>query len=325
MFETIDRIVVKMSDMCNLNCEYCFEKGKMGHGRFSDWPGLRSFIKTIKTNQWLIVKFIGGEPLLFAQDIQDAVTELRKVERVKDVDMLFGTTTNGTIITPLEFLLDQGYLNEGFVNISWDGVHADQKNSLDILDHMRNISTDIIIRISLDPKTIDDLSYNMKILEEYGFKFKEYYLLDGVDYSDPDFLNSFRYQLSIIKNNNITTLNEESIHIIKDLGYDNGHVCGHIGNILYIDAEGNIYPCGMLSPDGLMKDYRFCIGSIYTGLNKERCDWFESIYDSPHQECDTCENKHCWQCSAYCFYKNKSFSCGINRFCELKSIEREIF
>lgn len=325
MFETIDRIVVKVSDACNLDCKYCFEKGKMGRGRFTDWKGLSSFIKGLKSNQWLIVKFMGGEPLLFAQDIQDGIQELRKIERVKDVSILFGTTTNGTIISPLVFLLEQRYFQPGFVNISWDGVNAETKNSTEILNYMKRFADDVIFRVALDPKLIDELAYNMMILDKAGFKSKEYYLLDGVDYSDPDFLNSFRYQIAYMKDNDITTMNEDNIHIVKDLGYNNYHVCGHIDNILYVDANGDLYPCGMFSQDGLMKDNKFCIGSIYSGLDKEKCKWFESIYDIPHGECDDCENKHCWQCQALCMYENKSFSYGINRYCQLKSIEREIF
>ena len=99
--------MIKVSDKCNMCCDYCFQGEGVSKGVFSDIDDLKNFLRDLPTGDTLDVKFIGGEPLIYSDSIKRMIKELRKLERTKDVHFRFGLTTNGLYFKSLIELIKE--------------------------------------------------------------------------------------------------------------------------------------------------------------------------------------------------------------------------
>lgn len=99
------KITIYLGSRCNLNCVYCHRKADEKEPVISD--ALLTYLKSIKDLQ---VRFIGGEPTLYMDEVK------KVVEAVPDAR--FGITTNGLLFDRYR----EYFLNHHFqVCISFDG------------------------------------------------------------------------------------------------------------------------------------------------------------------------------------------------------------
>lgn len=99
------KITIYLGSRCNLNCVYCHRKADEKEPVISD--ALLTYLKSIKDLQ---VRFIGGEPTLYMDEVK------KVVEAVPDAR--FGITTNGLLFDRYR----KYFLNHHFqVCISFDG------------------------------------------------------------------------------------------------------------------------------------------------------------------------------------------------------------
>ena len=77
MFDSINRISIKVTDFCNLDCVYCHQQKvtKDSSKTFSHYDKLEDFIKSLPLADEVDVLVTGGE-------ISVKLDEFRKIERI---------------------------------------------------------------------------------------------------------------------------------------------------------------------------------------------------------------------------------------------------
>lgn len=341
MFNSISNIVIKVSNSCNLRCSYCFESDKLKNNIFSDYKGLYSFIlNKLPMNKNLTIKFTGGEPLLKYENIKNAVKQLSKIRRYKDIKLSFGISTNGYFPDELNYLIDRKLLDPEYCKISWDGLNSTSVRipksnyNEDILSSIRKIhNKNVLIRIAIVKENIDRLSESIEWLFKNGFISCEYYYIFNYPYYSDNLFrikiyNEFKkiYELQkkyfgISRIENIYTC----IMANKFNRFNNINIlCSNIGNGIYIDGNGDIYPCQFFSEDTPYMNKSFKIGNIYDGFNYESINKFESVWKeiTLPDECINCNNKQCFECPAVNLFRNKK---RLMYECKLREYERIIY
>jgi len=101
--------VLHITKQCNMQCRYCYEKDKTSK---YTWEEIKYLLDNIiKYNKAFSLEFLGGEPTLEPQYIRNTVEYLKSI---KDLDVNFVITTNGTLLP--QDLVDLLKENN---NISW--------------------------------------------------------------------------------------------------------------------------------------------------------------------------------------------------------------
>ena len=116
---------IYLTDACNLNCKYCYEKN-MHYNREISFENMKKIIDTEIKNKSKesIITFFGGEPLLKKDLIYDIVEYIKS--KKSKTKFLYNMTTNGVLIDD-EFV--NFFENNDFISlsISIDGA-ADSQN-----------------------------------------------------------------------------------------------------------------------------------------------------------------------------------------------------
>ena len=102
------KVTIYLGSKCNLNCAYC-------HKEITDDVQVsEEFIARLKTMDDLVVKFMGGEPLLYMDTIKRFITELPKAK--------FVITTNGVL---LDEHIEYFRKHRVYICLSYDGAGDD--------------------------------------------------------------------------------------------------------------------------------------------------------------------------------------------------------
>lgn len=147
----MERYVIHVTKLCNMECSYCYEKDKTSTYTWDEIENLcRNIIKSNINNQPYSIEFLGGEPMLAFDYVKKSV-ELFKKEDPNNAKY-FIITSNGTIVNNdlIHFLLNNS--NVTFA-ISLDGSKF--ANRLRLLKSNKQNSYDLV-------------TYNIKKLLMYG-------------------------------------------------------------------------------------------------------------------------------------------------------------
>lgn len=338
MFEVINDITMRISNKCNLQCNYCFESKINLKPIDRDIKKILNFIvNKIPTGETLNIHFTGGEPLLEYDTIVHYIKSLKKIERYRDITILFGLTTNGTKVEELNKLLDRNLLYPSLVNVSWDGIESyksrkySPENMNELITNIHN--KDVLIRIALTVESIFSLSDSVKFLYKNGFHNVEYYyIFDYPDYrriifrqeAYKQFLQLLAFQKEHYSNFSIWNIKN---FCNKALNTDDPYypvLCNHIGKAIYIDHAGDVYPCQFFSEDTPYNHIEFKIGTIDGGLDDEAIKKFDDVWKtiSQPEDCKICPNQQCFECPAV------NLLIGIPRLkheCLLRDYENDIY
>lgn len=117
----IHTVFIMLGQECNLACKYCIQHEiKTVQLCHKINPDVISWIIDISKDRKepVDIRFYGGEPLLFWQDIQEMVKALEEAH----ANAKFSTITNGKLLT--EAHVDYFNEHDFGVGISWDGVNS---------------------------------------------------------------------------------------------------------------------------------------------------------------------------------------------------------
>lgn len=104
----MEKITIYLGSRCNLNCAYCHREVEQNEPKVSD-----ELIEYIKGKSNIIVKFMGGEPTLYMDEIKRVVDAAPHAS--------FSISTNGVLFPKYrDYLLRHRF----FVVISYDGVEG---------------------------------------------------------------------------------------------------------------------------------------------------------------------------------------------------------
>lgn len=339
MFDNFKSIMIKVSDKCNMCCDYCFQGEGVSEGVFSDIDDLKNFLRDLPTGDTLDVKFIGGEPLIYTDSIKRMVKEIRKLERTKDVHFRFGLTTNGLYFKSLIELIKDGYLDEELVKVSWDGKYSKyiRKSCYDngfvnnaiysIIKECPNVT----VRIAIHLKNVEFIEESMLALLSRGAKSIElYYIMEYPLYRDEWFIykckKMFEKVARIYSFFSFRYINWESLKYNSDKETSEASKCSHLGSHLHIDKNGDLYPCGMFVPDdNIYVTTQWKIGNLKSGIDFTKTKELEMELNKEVGCSKGCKNVNCFECPAVNLGEIGSMTKRFMQQCELKEIERKIY
>ena len=357
MFERFDALVYKVSEYCNLDCVYCFQKHDVKERTrgFTYFDELIKLLITLPLADDFEVKVTGGESSLHCDKIRQDYKKFKKLERYKETTINMTTISNGSNIGGLIDLWDDHILDPWGCKISWDGIYSASKsrkpknikvfnddyfNKAIIELGRSNYHDKVLVRTACTPDTIDNLYDAYKFALDNGCYKWEYYPLSDCDYyKDPDFLKKFEEQLYYIFEENAREENDDKLVANVDTMLYTKYAgikdklraisCRHLGHFLHVSIDGSLYPCGYFSDDAFYENQTVKIGDVFTGLYPEVIKSFSKEYSQTPMcsisEDDGCKCYHCFECPAVSkFYKN-NLQNKMRQQCAMRHIELKAF
>ena len=342
----VKTVTFQVTEDCNLCCTYCYQTNKTKNimpfdiaKKFIDMLIEDSYKDntyfSLKTTRGIICEFIGGEPLLEIELI-DQITDYfrnRLIELKHPWVTYFRLSmiSNGILYNTEKV---QAYIKKNrrilSFGVSLDGckelhdacrVFSDGTGSYDIavaaaLDYMENYDSNMSTKMTFAPENIEYAYDAVVNLISLGYKVihcnpiyedkwnsehpKIYYkqLKKIADY----ILDNKYYEYLFFRPF------EECVGYPNDLLYHNENYCGSTGTMISCDYKGDIYPCIRFMKTSLGNDVvPFRIGDVYNGINitepdKERVNLLDSITltSQSDDECINCPiSTGCGWCTAH--------------------------
>lgn len=358
MFNRIDAIVYKISEYCNLDCVYCFQKYdvKERTRNFVYYKELIDFLKTQPLANEFEIKITGGESSLHCDKIRRDYKRFKKLERYIETNIRFTTISNGSNIKGLIELWDDGILDPWGCKISWDGIYSASKsrkpkvnkdyftddffNNTIIELGKSKYANSVLVRTACTPDTVDDLYKAYKFALDNGCTKWEYYLLSDCDeYKTQDFLDRFREQIYMIFKDHAKEENRHKVVAnIDTMLYSDSMCmgqrlraisCRHLGHFFHVSLDGSLYPCGYFSDDAFYENQSFKIGDIFNGIDYDAIAKFESEYKETPMcsiaEETGCKCFHCFECPAVSKFYKSAMQNKMKQQCGIRHIEKEVF
>jgi len=170
----ISNLTFIVTDDCNFNCSYCFQKKEKK-------TISNAFIKTavdffypfLGGDGKIQIGFYGGEPLLAYEQMKHAVLRLQEKNKKENKKMEFVVTTNGSLLT--EKMLDFFNSHKFVLLLSFDGLAQEKARKRGTLDQMVQVIKtiqdypDITFEINsvFTPQTVSLLSGSMRFIIEH--------------------------------------------------------------------------------------------------------------------------------------------------------------
>lgn len=327
---------IHLTEKCNLNCTYCYEKRS---NKEIDFENIKKLIDSeIEKEDKLTIYFYGGEPLLKKDIIRKTISY---VDTKKDKDKVhYGITTNGTLLDD-EFIKFMKENKFHIVGYSIDGVKKshdlnrkmNNNNSFDIVnENAKRILKEFEYAIAMSVVTKNNLKYlseNVEYLISLGFKCINLQLNYIDDWEDNDLSEIKEQFLNVAKiyENNMLKENDIDIPIIEDKikSYIESSNCNEsckmgIRNI-NVGTDGNFYPCMQF-----VNESKYIIGNCESGKDLKS---IENLVHKSQKEFEICKNcKIRLRCKHLCPCKNYILTQDINGLspliCETEKILVEI-
>ncbi len=289
-----------LTDACNMNCKYCYEKNKVIRNMNSELADKTiEFISKTNIEKNLLILLHGGEPLMNYDILIYLVKKLKEVAILKEWNIAFVMTTNGTLLDDekIEFIVNEGI----YLTISCDGIKEvhdknrkfkDGKNThsivveniIKVLEKMPNLR----IRMTFRRDDVLNIYNSIKFVIDLGGR----YIVPVCDFYDSTWdestLNLLKEQLILTK---LYIKDNVNIHIglLDKKQYKvKGRCLGGYREV-NIDADGKIYPCTLA-----VGNSEFCIGDIISGIDEVARENINKYSDSEIEECGNCGlNKVC--------------------------------
>jgi len=254
-----------------------------------------------------MVGFYGGEPMLHFPLMQHLISFGRETARKRGQDIRFGVTTNGTLLTKEalrcfeEESVDVTLSVDGDVathdrfrkTITGEGTFAAIERILPVLLAYRPES---IIRMTVNPQTVKDLSHNVQFLIGKGLR--HLYPIPNIEteWSAGDWqtfdrecrkvANIYLQHRLAAKELTIGFLTEAFKHLRR--GRRPGAACGAGKTLVSVAVDGSLYPC-----------HRFVSNNNYAGSRKIG-DVFSGIDETARAPFARYTSAHCLGCYSRC-------------------------
>lgn len=281
----LDRLVLNVSNECNLNCCYCYAKGgNYGHEKSSMEEHVA--IKTVDYfyniyDEVNNIQFFGGEPLLNPEIIQTVCTHIlskyNKNEILKMPD--FSIVTNGTIISPE--ILEMLHTNNIRVTVSIDGPqfihdplrgHGTFNKIIKTIEHLKNKNINVGIECTFTKFHLIN-EFDVTDLMEFFYTSLELHATHipcvatsenndlYIDENDltKSYTRAIKFALDSLSTNDYK-LDSYTLRLLRALVYKKSIeiYCPAGATTLSVSSEGDIYPCFMFTGNE-----KFLIGNVF--------------------------------------------------------------
>lgn len=312
---------IYLTDNCNLNCKYCYEKNTHQNRKISIKNIKKIIDNEIKNKTKIsVLTFFGGEPLLEKKLIYETANYI-KSKKCK-TKFLYNMTTNGTLIDDgfIEFFKNNDFIS---LSLSIDGNEKTQnknritKNAKGTYECIEKnakkllIKPEIVVAVPVVTKNnVTNLSENLKNLLKIGFKRINFQFDFTADWTDED-LDIIKNEFEKISKIYIGKMREEKqfdilsidekIRTYIDSTIDCNENCSVGIKGVNVGTDGNIYPCMQF-----MYDKRYIIGNCENGINKKKQEEIHKLLKQEMEDCIGCSYRK--RCNHTCSCINKAFT-----------------
>lgn len=332
--EMVKTITFQVTDGCNLRCTYCYQinKGK----RIMSFDVAKNFFDllvedsykedtyvSLKTTPGIVVEFIGGEPLLEIELI-DQITDYIKWKLISEnhpwaSKIIFSMISNGVRYFDPEV---QRYLdknrNQLSFSISLDGckqlhdmcrLFPDGTGSYDLAEagckhYMENFNSSMLTKMTIAPANITWVFEAFKNLYSLGYKtihancvYEKGWEIGHakIFYEQLKLVADYILENDLEEEIIFTLFNKEDCQPMKES--DNSNYCGSTGCMLACDPEGQICPCLRFMKSSLGEEIGdFALGNINDGIgHTENHIANINTLDSITRRSQSTDE--CWNCS----------------------------
>lgn len=304
-----------LTQKCNLNCKYCYEK--RGEKELS-FENIKFLIngEIEKKSKDCIITFYGGEPLL-KEDMIYKVVDYIKTIKCK-TKFYFGITTNGTLIDDdlIDYMLSNNFLTIAY---SFDGIQETQnlnrifangESTYKIVEEnakrlLKKYKKAIAMMVVTKNNYIN-LANNIEHLWNIGFRRLNplFNYLDEWQDEDLPLLKAqyekvanFYYDRIMEEEDINVTVFEEKIKTHINEEYNCNEDCQMGVRNINVDADGNFYPCVQFVGN---EDY--IIGNCLDGVDFNARKRLVENSGIESEACKTCALKT--RCKHTCACKN---------------------
>lgn len=317
-------ISLSITERCNLNCIYCFEKSKKKETMCFD-TAIKVLTYELENSpefDEISCDFMGGEPFL-EFDLIKKVCEYFWV-RDNSKKISFYTTTNGTLVHGQIKEWLQKNFHRFSCMLSLDGCaeshNTNRSGSFDRIDipFFLKMWPDMKVKAITSKKTLLNLSENVMYLHELGFKKVEMKLAYGFNWNDRSLCETLERELLKLKEFYLCHPDIEPCSLLNiDFSQVNNDDkitkkwCNAGQNTVSYDMQGRKYPC------------RYFQDLVINGHITHDEMWahdYSTIQNSLIGQCTKCLLRDlCRTCYAYNYEKLQNFgvkdmgSCRITR------------
>lgn len=348
MQKQINKLQLFVTEDCNLRCDYCYiAKRKSDMSWEIAQKAIDVWIESYEENDWMVLEFFGGEPLLKFEMIKKIVEYSNQKIEPKGTRISFKLNTNATILTAeiLDFLHKNNHI---FIGFSCDGIKESHdahrktvtgKGSFEMVIQNLNLiaqnpphNRKMTLHTVITPENVHYMHQNYLYFSQspytvfnYGYNFSH-----DSNWKKSDFQEYERQLEKILESEKEKLKNGEKcgdqivLKMIKHLvSPENMYVCqtGRTKGIT-VDSTGDIFLCHRF--ESLKRDPKFEAqkSDFYLGnvRDSEKIDWVKwrmqkeklakMMRTNIYAECKTCPNiKYChWiKCVWNNYYINGDF------------------
>ena len=306
---------ISITNKCNLHCAYCYERHlNTDYGHIDDERADRIIKFITDRNDAGRVYLFGGEPLLYKDLIKRFCTEIEAKE--------FVITTNGTLLDE-EFITWCDECGKNIViNMSHDGKNCEGRGvDCSLLDGKLKLllahRPDTLVQLVYTEKTLPELYDNVCHLRSLGVKNVSAALDAFTTPADPEsFADLMREQWD-----KLAHLYDVSMYeLTAKRKYIKEHIkakCEICKKKLYINWDGNIYPCVQFQNRS-----EFRCGDIFTGVDTARAEKEHPDYSVRSSRCEGCEIAE--YCRNSCACRKMATSGTLTDISEAACIEEQV-
>lgn len=318
--------ILHLTNDCNLNCKYCYEKDKYTHQKLS-FEKITALIdnEILNHSNSVGISFYGGEPLLEKEIIYKVVDYINKAK--SKTKFLFNITTNGILLDDefIKFMKKNKFLNIGY---SIDGTKENHNlnrsslNSTDTFDIIEKNAIKLlknfketIAMVVVTKNTINRLTENVEYLINLGFKVINLQFDFHANWTDKDLIvikENYEkladlYINKILQGTNISIpLFDDKIESYINNKYNCNDSCNLGTKSVCVGADGNLYPCIQF-----VGNKKYVIGNCIDGISGNKLD---HLSNKSHKELKICkECKVRKRCKHLCACRNLKTTNDINQ------------
>ena len=358
--EQVKTVTFQVTDACNLACKYCYQINKGNRHMSLEvakeyvdllLTGKKGFHDYIGTSPAIVIEFIGGEPFMEIELIDQVCDYFLK----KAIELnhpwaekhIFSICSNGVLYFDPRV---QSFLNKHKHNISFSITIDGNKELHDScrVFHDGRPSYDIAVagakdwmskgyymgsKITIAPENLEHTFNAIKHMVELGYED----IHANVVYEkgwERHHATEFYYQLKQIADYMLDNGLTEKIFmaLFSDILFkpksedDLQNWCGGDGSMLACDPDGFLYPCIRYMESSLgCQRVAYRIGNIYDGImsNETECDRVKCLKcinrrSQSTDECFYCPiAEGCSWCTAYNFQVNGTPNSRVTYICEM--------
>lgn len=321
MSYSIGRPFFEITNQCNLNCKFCYNKSSFKNSGFMSIENFRTALNNLLIYNIKEVAISGGEPLLHPQIL--SILELIKQYNLQAIIITNGMYVNEKII---EFLI-----NGIGIQVSLDGATEETDDNIRTKGHFKKVISvfqrlkECNYKLGRSKMTISKINYKeteefIELCANYGIEpYCTFAINTGRANSSWNELKlSIKEKLEVIKIAQKYATIIDKPKLAKSL-----YPCGSCP----LDADGLFNPLikynGNIQPCELLYDDKYSIGNIFNS-NEFDSEKVNLVIKNKQDWKSKMDNSNCKNCSINTICKSGCFgeyACGVNEDdCELKKI-----